>query len=550
MEVILFIAIAVAFYFYLQRNNQRDEVNKRDKEIDALMKDHQGKVDSLTKELNSLSAFKEIRDISAEADRIKTEADVLLRDAQLSARNILYDANVQSKSIIDLATVEAERIRKDANLDSKTKREKVEALLDSASREATQIVIDANQKAVQIAGDAYLALQNADSLKQVAKAMENVIEGYGDKYLKPTFSLLDELAEAYGFDEAGQQLKVARDRTKLMVESGQAASCDYVEKNRRDTAIKFVVDAFNGKVDSILSRSKADNYGTLEQQIKDAYAIVNFNGAAFRNAVINEQYLTARISELKWAVAVFAVREKEKDEQRRIREQIREEEKARREIERALRDAAKEEEALQKAMEKIQAQADKASEEQKAKFLEQLAELQEKLRIAEEKNQRALSMAQQTKAGHVYVISNIGSFGEHIYKVGMTRRLEPLDRVRELGDASVPFAFDVHAMIWSDDAPALENALHKHFIKTQVNKVNPRKEFFRLSIKELREHTESIGIETVWTMSAAALDYRETLAIEEKLAENGVVAQEWLNSQLKYDAKEELIAELVEDESN
>lgn len=84
-------------------------------------------------------------------------------------------------------------------------------------------------------------------------------------------------------------------------------------------------------------------------------------------------------------------------------------------------------------------------------------------------------MAQQTRTGHVYVISNIGSFGEHVFKIGMTRRLEPKDRVRELGDASVPFEFDIHAMIFSDDAPTLKRALHRHFLKQQVNKVNPRK---------------------------------------------------------------------------
>lgn len=554
MEFLFVISLICAIVFYSQRNNQMAEVKKREQTIEKLKLEHQIQAKELmvqlelkNKEVESLSAFKEIRDLTVEADRIKNQAEKAMRDAQTEANRILSEANNQAGATVGAANAEAERIRRDANLDAKTKREKVESLLNSATREASQIIIDANQKAVKIAGDAYEALRNADNLKEIARAMENVIQGYGDKYLKPTFSLLDELAEAYGFDEAGQQLKVARERTKLMVENDQAASCDYVERNRKDTAVRFVVDAFNGKVDSILSRSKADNYGTLEQQIRDAYSLVNFNGAAFRNAVINPQYLEARLTELKWVVAVFAVREKEKEEQRRIREQMREEEKARREIERALRDAAKEEEAIQKAMEKVQAHVEKASEEQKAKFMAQLSELQEKLRAAEEKNQRAMSMAQQTKAGHVYVISNIGSFGENVYKVGMTRRLEPLDRVRELGDASVPFAFDVHAMIWSDDAPGLENALHKHFLKAQVNKVNPRKEFFRLTIDNLRKHTESLGIETVWTMSSIAADYRETLAIEAKLAENGVLAEEWVHSQLKYDAQEELASELIED---
>ncbi|RYG94227.1 GIY-YIG nuclease family protein [archaeon] len=103
------------------------------------------------------------------------------------------------------------------------------------------------------------------------------------------------------------------------------------------------------------------------------------------------------------------------------------------------------------------------------KLQAQIDRLELELLAAQEKKERALSMAQQTKRGHVYVISNIGSFGENVYKIGMTRRLEPLDRVRELGDASVPFQFDVHAMIYSDEARTLENELHKAFTNKKVN---------------------------------------------------------------------------------
>ncbi|MGE8398295.1 MAG: DUF4041 domain-containing protein, partial [Comamonas sp.] len=330
--------------------------------------------------------------------------------------------------------------------------------------------------------------------------------------------MLDELAETYAFDDAGKQLKQARERTQLMVESGRAATCEYVEASRRTTAIRFVIDAFNGKVDSILTRSKADNHGTLERQIRDACALVNNNGSAFRNARITDEYLAARLEELRWATAVDALREREREEQRAIRERIREEERVRREIERALKDAAKEEEMLERSMEKVRQQVAKASEDQKQKFEADLQALQQRLEEAEARSQRALSMAQQTRAGHVYIISNIGSFGEDVFKVGMTRRLEPLDRVRELGDASVPFGFDIHAMIWSEDAPTLERALHMEFVQAQINKVNPRKEFFRVGISDIRAAIEKRGIEASWTMAAAASEYRESLAIEARMA--------------------------------
>ncbi|EIN4959750.1 GIY-YIG nuclease family protein, partial [Escherichia coli] len=147
---------------------------------------------------------------------------------------------------------------------------------------------------------------------------------------------------------------------------------------------------------------------------------------------------------------------------------------------------------------------------------QKIAELQLKYEEAEAKNQRAISMAQQTRSGHVYIISNIGSFGEDVYKIGMTRRLEPLDRVRELGDASVPFSFDVHAMIYSDDAPSLENHLHKVFNEKQVNKINSRKEFFNVNLKEIKSVIEDMNINAHWTMFAEAKEYRESLAIEQE----------------------------------
>ena len=118
-----------------------------------------------------------------------------------------------------------------------------------------------------------------------------------------------------------------------------------------------------------------------------------------------------------------------------------------------------------------------------------------------------------TKAGHVYVLSNIGSFGEGMYKIGMTRRLEPQDRVRELGDASVPFPFDVHMMISCDDAPTLENALHRELHKQRVNRVNFRKEFFRVDFDSIRRIVESQRGEVEYHAEPEALQYRESVSM-------------------------------------
>lgn len=556
MEGLLLLLAVIAVVFYLQRQKARKQLAEAQAKAAAAMASREQewlqrheaqqavlaqakleqaeleeRIAALRQEIASLARYQNVRDADAMLQQLQHTMAELKASTEQAITAMRRQAESDASITRQIAAQEADGIRKDANADARTKREKIDVQLALANQQAEQIIRDANARAEQIAGEAYVALSKANQLEESIKAMKNVIEGYGDRYLKPTYSLLDELADAYGFDEAGQQLKQARERSKLMVEHGRAATCDYVERQRKETAIRFVVDAFNGKVDSILSRTKVDNFGTLEQQIKDACALVNNNGSAFRDARIAPEYLDARLAELKWLTAVNALREQEKEEQRRIREQIREEEKARREIERALKEAAKEEETLHKAMEKARAQVAKATEGQRAEMEAKLAELEVKLQEAEARNQRALSMAQQTKAGHVYVISNVGSFGEDVYKVGMTRRLEPLDRVKELGDASVPFAFDVHAMIWCDDAPALEHTLHKRFVQAQVNKVNPRKEFFRLPLKELRQVVEEHDIDASWTMTAKAAEYRESLAIEKGLKENPAAVTDWLRHQ-------------------
>ena len=163
-----------------------------------------------------------------------------------------------------------------------------------------------------------------------------------------------------------------------------------------------------------------------------------------------------------------------------------------------------------------------------------LKDLEEKLRETEEKNQRAISMAQQTKAGYVYIISNIGSFGENVYKIGMTRRLEPLDRISELSNASVPFSFDVHALIYSDDAPNLEYELHKRFNENRINKINPRKEFYKVNLKEIEAEVKIMGFDIKFTLLAKASEYRETIAMENLSIEEKT---QYLNKLISEDKK-------------
>lgn len=516
------------------------KMKQKNKEIAGLKNQNNGltSANSTLSETNQQINDKVLLLTSQIADLSKYRGIV---DTDKKAAEILQEADQKSKSLISAAEEykleilnDEERIRAgalealtSAKSQSKSILGQAQIKLDSSLNEAAKIIQQAEEKAVEIAGSAYEAMKTADEHRQTVVAMKNVIKGYGDKYLKPTFSLLDDLAEEFTHTDAGQQLAKARERNNSLIKTNLAARCDYVEQNRKQTAVNFVLDAFNGKVDSVLSKVKKDNYGILERKIKDAFYIVNFNGKAFRNAEITNEYLDSRLDELKWAVIVQELRWQEREEQRLIREQIREEEKARREFEKAIKEAEREEQLLKKLIEKAQKEVEKASEEEKAKILLQLGELQERLQTAEEKNQRAISMAQQTKAGNVYVISNVGSFGDDVYKIGMTRRLEPLDRIRELGDASVPFEFDVHALIYSDDAPGLERQLHKRFLKLQMNKVNPRKEFFKVGITDIKDAVTDLGITAKWTLAAEARQYRESLAITEAIKNNKALEQEW-----------------------
>lgn len=540
LGLLLICAVVGLVILYRRLSEQRHELERLTKDLEKEREDAarahatwDGQSKSLNAEIQRLSKWVVVADADEKASQLLQTAQSTLNKANSEAEAAKASARQEATTLLDGAKSEAALLTSEARQAAKTLKENATAALDSATLQAKAILDAAKAKAEEIAGSAYDAMKNASLYEQTVKAMKNIIEGYGDQYIIPERSLLDDLAEEFGYTEAGVELKRARERTKAMIKNGTAATCEYVEAYRRETAIAFVIDAFNGRVDSILSRVRQDNAGTLSQEIRDAFTRVNYSGKAFRDARVTEEFLEARLAELKWASIAQQLKLDEREEQRRIKEKIREEEKARRDYERAIRESAKEEDLLRKAMEKAQLQIAQASAEQKAKYEQQLEDLTARLKEAEERNQRAISMAEQTKRGHVYIISNVGSLGENVYKIGLTRRLEPMDRVRELGDSSVPFEFDVHAMIFSEDAPALESQLHNHFVLMQVNKVNHRKEFFRADLSHIREEVEKFGLSAKWTMAAEAREYRETLAIERAIKEDPAKRDAWVNRQLE-----------------
>jgi hypothetical protein len=296
-----------------------------------------------------------------------------------------------------------------------------------------------------------------EQLEQLDKLqVETTIHDLG--FYSPRYNF--ESSEAYRL-----RLNNIREKQKELIRSKKAAICETswtvngsLVKGRKqiNDVLKLMLFAFNGEADVAIAKVKFNNVFETEKRINKTYSLVNKLGEA-QQCYITHAYLNLKLEELYLSHEYQEKIQEEKEEQRRIREQMREEEIARREIEKALQDAEREETRYAEALRKVREEVEQAAGEKQAKLLSQIEVLNQRLAEIQTNKERALSRAQMTRSGHVYIISNIGSFGEDIYKIGMTRRLDPMDRVIELGDASVPFRFDVHAIIYSDDAPTLEN---------------------------------------------------------------------------------------------
>jgi predicted nucleic acid-binding Zn-ribbon protein len=347
------------------------------------------------------------------------------------------------------------------------------------------------------------------------------------------YSRLDEFAE-YGHFEIpeylhetsarfAEEIKRVRETQKALIKDRNAityptslslAVDSTQDKKILDGQVKLMLSAFNIETDLLIGKVSPSNYPrTLDRIVKLANALEKSAATLFCG--FNQQYVEYKFQECELQYQFKLKRQEEQDEQRLIREQIREEQKAIKDYERAMAEAEKEERMYREMLDRAREQLKQASEEDRLVAEQRIADLERQLAEAEAKEERAKSMAEQTRRGHVYVISNIGSFGEDVFKIGLTRRLEPLDRVKELGDASVPFPFDVHAMIYIDDAPALETALHREFSTVRVNAVNLRKEFFRTDLQTIKEAVEEIaGMEAEFKMTILAEQYYETRRLQ------------------------------------
>ncbi|MFG6446781.1 DUF4041 domain-containing protein [Roseateles sp. BYS180W] len=283
-------------------------------------------------------------------------------------------------------------------------------------------------------------------------------------------------------------------------------------KQLRKDVLKLALRAFNSESEYCIDNVKFNNVDRMEERIRRSFAacnkLLNQTSCWWTDVVLGR-----KLEELHLAHEFQTKRAEEKEMARQAREEQREQEKLEREIREARAKIEKERRHFAGAMQKLQLRlADTQNGQEREELLARLTELEQQKGSLDEEERLLDYREQNARAGYVYVISNIGAFGEGVYKIGMTRRLEPMERIDELGDASVPFRFDVHALVFSDNAPALEAKLHAHFAAGRMNKVNGRKEFFRADLKDIEAVIRANYDAVVEVVHAApAEQYRESL---------------------------------------
>ena len=314
-----------------------------------------------------------------------------------------------------------------------------------------------------------------------------------DAILFQDFALYEPRYDFCNSDEYKEKLQNIRNRQKQLIKDGYAVSGDktWTVNGSLSQGNKMVADmqklllrAFNSECDEVINKVKYNNIEASEKKIRTSCDAISKLGKMM-HIVITAPYFDLKIQELYLAFEYQQKKQEEKEALKEARAEMREAAKLQKEIEEQRKKIEKEQTHYQAAYQNVLKQLEESPDntdllDKKTEIEKNLTEIEKAIKDVDyrEANQRA---------GYVYVISNIGAFGENVYKIGMTRRLDPQDRIDELGDASVPFNFDVHAMIFSDDAPALESALHRAFESKKVNMINQRREFFNVTLDEIKE---------------------------------------------------------------
>lgn len=363
---------------------------------------------------------------------------------------------------------------------------------------------------------------------QTLKELNERVEGKRAelKELKEQTAILDNEVEckAYSFaeydaltsEECKNKLSLLKQSEKDLIDSGTNVTLH--DHNAPQNIIKAktrrIMRCFNAECDNVLLNLTVKKIDPSRKKITSSYDAINkmFDADGIQ---LSKKLLEAKLEELNLVYTFELKHQQEVEFQKEAKAQMLEEEKALRELEQEKKKIEKDQSQMNQELKRLMGYLQKTDADvEKQLYADKIKELEGKLKELEEHKKDVEHRAATATAGYVYVISNIGSFGDDIYKIGMTRRLEPMDRVKELSSASVPFEFDVHAMIFSENAPELETTLHNTFREQSVNKINYRKEFFNVSIDEIEKVVKEKFDETVeFTKIPVATEYRQSLEL-------------------------------------
>lgn len=363
-----------------------------------------------------------------------------------------------------------------------------------------------------------------EAARTLLQAIQQQILGAEDTVLlesfalyQPKYQFTNSIDYKNRLDEIREEEKQSTRRLSAEIDAWDNCAVELTKaqwtKLRKDMA-KLARRSFNSECEYCVDNVKFSNLEKMEQRIRRSFEACN-KLLRVAEMWMTDIILERKLQELYLANEYQMKRQEEKEAARQAREDQREQEKLEREIREARAKIEKERRHFTSALQKLQLRLGAANDQQERDDLQtRIDELSSQNSKLDEEERLLDYREQNARAGYVYVISNIGAFGEGIFKIGMTRRLEPMDRVDELGDASVPFRFDVHALVFSDNAPTLEAKLHSHFAAGRLNKINGRKEFFRADLKEIEAVIRANYDAVVEVVHAApAEQYRESLRL-------------------------------------
>lgn len=481
--------------------------------------------------------FKNIKELFRLKKSIE-EKNLQINNLNKEITNLEEEKKNKIKSLDNEVNAEVEKLRLEKQDEVFKFSEKIENIKSEISKEAEKIerVENLNIEAEKLDKKLVRETKKLNKIKPLYNSIQYIIEKYKEQDIfKENIEELI-LKEKFHDDEVDfdptVKLKLhCMDIKELRKAFNENEKCinEVLKKyegryntKANATIYKLMVIALKAEQQNILYNLK---YSKLDKSIEDVktttqkYLDVAAEGnqSIFNTMVkfINEiEFLFIRAVEIEYEY--YIKKEQQKEEQARLREQMRQEAEERKLLEQQKKQIEKEEEKYKTEMSKVEEALVTASDDEMlVKLRARLEELQGQLDNVEHKKEDIVKR-QNGKAGYVYIISNLGSFGDKTFKVGMTRRLNPQDRVDELGDASVPFVFDVHSFIFSDDAVGLEQKLHDILSDKRTNKINLRKEFFNVSIDELEELVQEIEPTAEFNRTMVAEQYRQTLSINEE----------------------------------